>query len=324
MGRVNLLGADQDDLLDLWEWARREYDAANALLLTGECGQERSVALHLFRGWHALASMFARRSGLPEPVLESFTIERESKLLAPLSSRRLSDWESSFESVRSAALQVPWLTELPEPDERHLSHQAQMLGHCLKAHRPRVVKIPWRSRSRRVGWRKLLTAMAVLVLVVAAFDLGKRLWVSVQRTADAEDTEPRIPQDVHLNLDKLSNPKPSGYAWDGPDTVRFKNQAIVSLEVISHPKTINVSLDGNDSYRLSLMAGDENVGFLEVEPSLVGGLEVYNLTIPEEATSHGFDSIVIEAEAGDGAFALGHLLLDPIIDENPTALEGPG
>ena len=324
MGRVNLLGADKNDLLDLWEWARREYDAANALLLTGDHGQGRAAALHLLRGWQSLASTFARKSGLPGPELESFTLERESVLLAPISPRELSNWTSSFESIRETALRVPWHSGTLEPDERHLRLQARLLGHCIKAHRPGVARDKWKSRSWRIGWRKLLTVMAVLVLVVAAFDLGKRLWVTFQGPPEAEDTEPSIPWDVHLKLEEVSDAKPSGYAWEGPGTVRFLSRVHVSLGDIAHPETLTVSLDGNDSYRFSLMAGDENVGFIEVEPSFVGGLEVYNLTIPEEATSNGFDSIVVEAQAGDGAFALGHLLLDPIIDENRTALEGPG
>ena len=72
------------------------------------------------------------------------------------------------------------------------------------------------------------------------------------------------------------------------------------------------------------MAGDERVGFVKVEPSWNGGLEVYTVAVPEEAGSLGFDSVVIEADAGDGAYALGHLLLGPIEDEQPTAVEGPG
>jgi len=166
--------------------------------------------------------------------------------------------------------------------------------------------------------------MAVLVLVVAAFDLGKRLWVSVRPPDKAEGAALSIPRDVKLNLEQLGDQKPKGYAWDGPGTVRFMDRVYVSLGRVVHPETLTVSLDGNDSYLLSLMADDENVGFLEVEPTWVGGLEVYKLTIPEEATSHGFDSIVIEVGVGDNAYAIGHLLLDPINDEDPTALEGPG
>lgn len=324
MGRINVLGVDQDDLLELWDRSRLEYDAANALLLTGDDGQRRSAALHLFRGWHALASMAACRSGLPEPVLESFKIERGSKLLAPISSRRLSDWESSFESIRSAALEVSWLTALREPEERHLRLQARLLGHSLEAQRPRVARVPWRSRSWRVGWRKVLTAMAVMVLVVAAFDLGKRLRVSLQPPEATGDTAPTIPHDVYLSLEQLSEPKPGGLAWDDPGTVNFMNRVVISLGGVVHSETLSVSLDGNDAYHFSLMSGDETVGFVEVEPSWGGGLEVYTVTVPEEAISLGFDSIVIEAVAGDGAYAIGHLLLDPISEGNLTEAEGPG
>jgi len=324
VGKFNVLGADPEELFELWEWARREHGAANALLLTGDRGHGRSVALHLFRGWHALASMFARKTDLPEPELESFTLERESVILAPISSRGFSNWTSSFDSIRDTALRGPWYSGSPEPDERHLRRQARFLGRCLKAHHPRDARIPWRSRSLRVGRRKVLTAMAVLVLVVAAFDLGKRLWVSFQRTAEAEDVAPSIPWDVDLMLEEVSDPKPRGYAWNGPGTVRFKFRVYISLGGIVHPESVTVSLDANDSYLFSLMAGDEHVGFLELGPTWIGGLDVYDVTIPRDAISYGFDSIVIEAEAGDGDYALGHLLLGPTKDEASSAAAGPG
>ena len=324
MDRINVLGADHEELLGLWQWAQREYDAAIALLLTGDRGQGRSVAFHLFCGWHALASMFAREFGLPESDLESFALERESKLLASISSRRLSDWTSSFESVRDTALRVPWHSGTPEPDERHLRRQARLLGHCLKAHRPRVARLPWRSRPWRIGWRDILTAMAVLVLVVAAFDLGKRLWVSLQRRAEAEDTASSIPRDVHLMLEEVSEPKPSGYAWDGQGTVRFMNRLEVSLEGLQQPGILSISADGNDAYLVIFMAGNEKVGDAKIEPSWVGGLDIYTVTVPENAISRGFDSIVIEAAGGDGVYAVGHLLLGPIDDQEATAEEGSG
>jgi hypothetical protein len=322
--RINVLGADHEELLGLWQWAQREYDAAIVLLLTGDRGQGRSVAFHLFRGWHALASMFAREFGLPESELESFALERESKLLASISSRRLSDWASSFESIRDTALRIPWHTGVPGPDERHLRRQARFLGHCLKAQRPRVERVPFKCRSWRVGWRKVLTALVVVVLVVAAFDLGKRLWVSLRRSADSEDTSPTIPEDVYVSLEQLSDPKPRGHAWDGQGTVKFMNRVVVSLDGTAHPGTLIISLDGNDGYRISLMAGDDAVHIEDVRPSLTGGLEIYTVPIPEEAISLGFDAVVIEATSGDGAYALGHLLLGPFYDEDPIAVGGPG
>jgi hypothetical protein len=321
VGRFNLLDADQNDLLDLWDLSRSEYDAANALILTGDRCQGRSVALHLFRGWHALATMFARRSGLPEPVLESFTIDRESKLLTSLSPRSLSSWESSFASIRGAALEDSWLTVLPEPDERYLARQARMLGRCLKAHRPRGARIPWRGGPQRVGWRNVSLTIAVLVLVVAAFDLGMRFWLSRQTAAVTEDASPTIPHDVHLILEQLSEEKSRGQDWNGPGTVKFTNRAVVSLGGVAHSETLSISLDGNDCYRIGWRSGDENAGEVIIEPTRNQGLEVYHLRTPEEAVSLGFDSIVIEIEWGDGDYSLGQLVLDQAADGSPTSQE---
>jgi hypothetical protein len=199
-----------------------------------------------------------------------------------------------------------------------------MLGHCLKAHRPPAARVPWRSGSRRVGWGKVLTAIAVLVLMVAAFDLGIRLWVSFQQSGAAGDTSPTVPEEVFLSLEQLSEPKPRGHAWDGPGTVKFMNRVVVSLGGVVHSEILSISLDGNDSYRVSWMAGDETAGLVVVEPAGGVGLEVYSLTTPEEAVLLGFDSIVIEVDRGDGDYSIGHLLLDPVADGSLDSGEVPG
>lgn len=324
MRTIDVLGSDRECLIELWERSRREYDAANALLLTGDSRQGRSVALHIFRGWHALVSMFACKSGLPEPDFDAFTLDSGSAILAPIGARSLSDWESSFGAIRDTALQVPWYAGGPEPGDRLLRRQASLLGRCVKAHRPGVAEVQPGGRGWRVTWRQLLIFLAVAILAVAGFDLGKRLWVGLKQHADAGDFSPDIPQDVSVSLEQLSDMKPRGYAWDDPGTVRFMNRVVVSLEGFEHSQILSISVDGNDAYSVQFMAGDETVGGLKIEPSWIGGLDVYTLTIPEEAISLGFDSIVIEADGGDGAYALGHLLLDPIGDEDSMAVEGPG
>jgi len=163
--------------------------------------------------------------------------------------------------------------------------------------------------------------MAVLVLVAAAFDLGKRLMVSLEPSADIDETSPTIPHDVDLILEQVSDPKPRGYAWDGPGTVRFMDRVVVSLGGVVHSETLSVSLDANDSYRISWIAGEETVGLVKVEPARIEGLEVYSLTTPEEAVFLGFDAIVIEADVGDGAYSIGHLLLYPDSDDSSNTGE---
>ncbi|MCW8985309.1 MAG: hypothetical protein OQK55_08200 [Thermoanaerobaculales bacterium] len=177
-----------------------------------------------------------------------------------------------------------------------------------------------RGRTRR----SMIAAVSVSVLVVAAFDLGIRLWVSLRPSAATGDTAVAVPQDVYLSLEKLSDPKPRGHAWDGPGTVKFMDRVVVSLGGLVHSETLAVSLDGNDSYRISWMAGDETVGRVTVEPTRGEGLEVYSVTTPEEAVFLGFGSIVIEIDRGDGAYSIGHLLLDPFADGSSSSGEVPG
>jgi hypothetical protein len=119
-------------------------------------------------------------------------------------------------------------------------------------------------------------------------------------------------------VSQLRNFKPTGSKWDETENVLFGNRLIIPLDGTRHPDIISVSLDGNDRYSLRLMAGDEQVGHLDVGPSPTEGLEVYMVTVPEEAFARGFDSIEIEVLDGDGSHSLGHLLLnEPNEGEKP-------
>jgi hypothetical protein len=309
--------AKRESLLNLWEYARREHDAAGHLLLADSRGLGHSVALHLLRGWHALAVIRARQSDSPDPELESFTVERESEILAPIARRKLSSWEESFNAISEAALAPPWLPDAPGVDRKQLRLQLGFLGRCAAAYRTEVMASSPRSWTRLFEMRQVLTAAAAAVLIVAAVDLGRRLEDEAEQAVFPESVEDSIPDTVKADLSQLNDFRPRGYAWDGSENILFGERLIVSLSDTRHPDVISVSVDGNDRYSLRLMKDDEQIGALDVGPSPTGGLEVYTVTVPEEAFKRGFDFIVIEVLEGDGFHSIGHLLLNEPKDRDP-------
>ena len=300
---------DPGALLKLWENARLEWDAASHLLLADGRGSDRSVALHLLRGWHALAIIDARRCQLPDPQVESFEVGRESELMASIAAKERASWEDSFEKIRAAALAEPWSDEPPEIDQKTLKLQLRLLGRCIADRRGDVMAPSgWRWR-KLFTMRHLLTVAVAVVLILVAVGLAGHLDRYGDEPLSRDSTEIPEPNTVKVDLDRLSDFKPRGYAWDGSGNVTFGHRLIVRLIDTWHPDTISVSLDGNDRYLLRLMGENEEVGTQEIGPSASHGLEVYTVTVPEEVSMRGVDSIVVEVLDGDGLHSIGHLLL---------------
>ena len=77
---------------------------------------------------------------------------------------------------------------------------------------------------------------------------------------------------------------------------------------------LDVTLDSDDRYLLTFLAGGRVMSTLEIGPipsyRRQPGLADYTMDIPPRARAKGFDTIVVEATAGDGHYALGHLLVE--------------
>jgi hypothetical protein len=309
VGSTEIEAADPGALLELWENARLEYDAAAHLLLAHGRGFDRSVALHLLRGWHVLATIHARSSGLPDPDFESLEIDRRSELLAPIAVKKRASWDDSFRAIREAAFAEPWTDEPHEVEHKSLTFQLRLLGSCIAARRGDVMASGW-SWKTLFRMRLLLTAAAAVVLILVAVSLAQRVAEDDDEALYPDFAEMAEPVTVTVNLNQLRSFKPRGYAWNGSGNVMFRNRLIVTLGETGHPEVISVGLDGNDRYSLALMKGEAQVGTLEVGPSASHGLEVYTVVVPKEASVEGFNSIVIEVLDGDGSHSIGHLLFE--------------
>lgn len=301
---------ERESLFGLWESARVERDAAGHLLAADSRGFGRSAALHLLRGWHALATIRAHQSGSPEPELESFVVDEESEMLAPIGKRKRSSWDKSFGAIREAALAPPGGADRIEVDPKLLWLQLGFLGRCIAAQRAEVTMSSANSWKRLFGKRQVLTMAAAVVLVFVIINLGGRLGDDMEEVFFPESDEVQIPDTVKVELDRLGDFRPRGYAWDGSENTLFGVRLLVPLGERRHPDIISVSLDGNDRYGLRLMEGGEEVALLEVGPSPAGGLEVYTVAVPVDAKERGFDLVMIEVLDGDGLHSLGHLLLN--------------
>lgn len=301
---------DSGALLELWENARLEYDAARHLLLADGRGFDRAVALHLLRGWHALATMHARRSGLPDPEFESFEIADDSEILAPIARRRRAPWGDSFTTVREAALAKTGSDDPPQVERQSLELQLRLLGRCIANRRADAMATAGWSLAKLFRMRQLLTAIAALVLILVAVGLARRLEEVGDEALYPDVAEVSEPETARVDLGQLSDFKPRGYPWDGPGNVVFRDRLLVTLDEIKHPGVLSLGLDGNDRYSLALIRGNMQVEILEVGPSASHGLEAYRVEVPQEAADRGFDSILIEVVDGDGAYSIGHLLLE--------------
>jgi len=309
VGSTEAKAVDPGELLELWENARLEHDAAGHLLLADGRRFDRPVALHLLRGWHALAIIQARRSGFADPGFESFEIDRESELLAPVAAKKRWLWEDSFTAIREAALAEAWRDEPHEVDRNSLTLQFRLLGLCIAGHHGEVMG-SGRSWKRLFRARLLLTAAAAVVLILVAVGLANRLDEDDAEALYLDFEEVAEPVTVTVNIDQLREFKPRGYPWDADGNVVFEDRLIVTLGDTKYPEVISVALDGNDRYSMALMRGEQQIEVLSVGPSASHGLEVYTVTVPGEASVEGFDSIVIQVIEGDGCHSIGHLMFE--------------
>jgi hypothetical protein len=309
---ANDCGNDRDraSLLGLLERAAQERDAASQLLLSGGAEQASAAALHVFRGWHAVATVEARLSGESLSDLASFTLDSGSKILAPVSARSLTAWTESFAKIRHAALVEPWYSEADQIDLEDLSLQGRLLGTCMAALRRRVISSTGGGRGLRFRWRDLLVAIAVAVIAIVVVDLGGRTVRGLRLRAERERDLQQLPAHTQAELQELRDFKPRGSSWDGSGNIIIRNSLTVSLGEIRYPDTISVSLDGNDQFILRLLNGEKIVAMLSLGPSEVAGLEVYTVVVPVNARAQGFDRIIIEVDVGDGSHSVGHLLLN--------------
>jgi arabinofuranosyltransferase len=170
-----------------------------------------------------------------------------------------------------------------------------------------------RTGDDRLADRRLGAYRAKLALVVSGplFD-GNRLAEIWRLNTGAYDhlidqqyyrDAPPLPR--HYSELPHEQPLEKG-SYFGPNGIE------ISLEGHSLAERLEISLDNDDAYDIVFLRGDEELGRARVEPpefALVVGLNVYNVTVPDEARRGGCDRIRVVPVplANDGSFNIGHI-----------------
>ena len=202
-------------------------------------------------------------------------------------------------------------------EERRVEQSARIVHDLLEQ---ALVATRLMILPRWMGWKRMARVgrVAALVLVFGGIlVLGLREWSSHRSRARglSQDAASASGRTVDARLADLAAPKAQGTPWDAPGTIRIPPRAgalVVRLEHRSSATGIEISLDNNDRYRIDFEDGTSVVGRVFVGPtSEPGGLIVYRRKVPGAAAERGFDHIRITPIEGDGAYAVGHLTLDP-------------
>jgi arabinofuranosyltransferase len=115
-------------------------------------------------------------------------------------------------------------------------------------------------------------------------------------------------------LTSLSDIKEDGTPIDAPGVRAIGEQLGVTCEDRTGRRYFEVSLDADDSYRLTFLKGSLNLGWVDVGAVPTyrrpNGLAVHYGDVPPLAIRDGFDVVVVEPLSGNGAHAIGHLLIE--------------
>jgi arabinofuranosyltransferase len=125
-------------------------------------------------------------------------------------------------------------------------------------------------------------------------------------------------QPLQAEIQALRYPRFPGTPWNHKNNrILGGEQGIRSLAIrlsrLEKAPKLHLSSDGNDDLKLSFFAKEKEIAHTVVNayPARQGGLQVYAVTIPQEAQKQGFDKILVRPLAGDGAYSIGHLYLMP-------------
>jgi hypothetical protein len=125
-----------------------------------------------------------------------------------------------------------------------------------------------------------------------------------------------------VTLDEVSKVQAGGTPGDSPVNYILTKMLAISCDDLVGRRYLNVTLESDDSYRIWFVKANQVVTYLDLGPipphRRKPGLEDYTADVPGDAVTMGFDTIVVTPVAGDGHFALGHLLVEKFAKTDPT------
>ena len=113
----------------------------------------------------------------------------------------------------------------------------------------------------------------------------------------------------NARLEDVRTLKPHGMASNDPGNTHLSINGIeVRLKKVSHAHLVETTLDINDDYRLVYLLNGTQIN-TQVIPGDYNksGLEYHLISVPDDVTRKGFDSIRILPISGDNAYYMGHI-----------------
>jgi arabinofuranosyltransferase len=132
------------------------------------------------------------------------------------------------------------------------------------------------------------------------------------RRATATHRCPVPGQPVHVAYSELQTRRARDSASLAPTNFVLPAQPLdVELPERMYPHRLDLSVDHNDRYLVQLLRSGDVVWTRLLFPPTAGGLVTLSLRLPLPIATAGVDAIRIVPQAGDGQYAVGHLILVP-------------
>jgi arabinofuranosyltransferase len=264
----------------------------------------------------------------------------KSLVHAKRSTFREPDWPRA--NAQSRPYQVMPTCGLMGTAGLELGPYVHLLDECaladpLLAHLPAVYSAGWRTGHYRrlipAGYKETLETGPNVIKDRGLHDFYEHLstltrseriwsWVRLKEIAavDAGRYDRLIDRTYYrfggsiATPNQLANRRPDGTPGDDPLNHMLTTPLAVVYGGVTHARRIDVSLDSDDTYLLAFFKEGRLQSTMELGPipeyRRTRGLMRYALEIPEHAASGGFDVILVTPSAGDGHYAVGHLIVE--------------
>ncbi|MCB9234154.1 MAG: hypothetical protein H6581_21035 [Bacteroidia bacterium] len=122
----------------------------------------------------------------------------------------------------------------------------------------------------------------------------------------------RNPGPMFVKLEDLQVPKKKGDAFLSPGSVRIWRYRPLHIQMpgVVHFAFFSIALDNNDIYTLKFLKEGEKLFKMEILPEIspLGGLNVFDISLPPDLVEGGYDELLLEGRQGDSWYSVGHLI----------------
>ena len=295
-------------LVSMVDLGLQEVNSAGVILSSFNRYQ-RAACLHLVRAAQILEELEKR---LPDPRPpnrhRNHGTVGETALHRRIPERHLGIWTEYLPEIKSLAQQPPH--EQPQYSQ-DVEHAVRRIQAILEDTYYEIARELQRVRKPLpLRWLPLLAVFALVAVVGVAswreLDPDLTAWLKAMG-----QTHEAVLREVPATA--LSQIKEAGTPWNRTGNVLIPQDPgglTVKFGTLQHASSLEISLDNNDNYRLYFMRGNITVSDATITSNTQNpGLQIYTVSIPQNAAARGFDKVRIVAIQGDGSYSVGHLVL---------------